>query len=103
VTASLSSPGVVFGQALRGLLGALTGASIGALLSGWLDARMAAAASGAAGLTLAGLGLVAPLALPLGLLLWLLRLLLLGGQAWSPVQFWSFLEAQRGPCASPGW
>ena len=98
--ASTSSPS--FGQAVRGFAGALAGASLAAVLSGWLDARMAASVSEASGLTLACCGLAAPLALPIGLALGGFRWLFMGGAAWSPLRFWSFLDAQRGP-ARAAW
>ncbi len=78
-----------------GLFGAVAGASLGAFLSGVLDARAASNASGTGGLLPACVGLAAPLALPVGLAVCAFRLLFLRGQAWSFGRFWSFLDAQR--------
>ena len=82
--------------AAGGLLGAAAGASLGAVASSWLDARAAESASGSGGLWLACWGLLAPLALPVGLAIFGVRLAFLNCAAWSPLRFWSFLEAQRG-------
>jgi arylsulfatase A-like enzyme len=82
--------------AVGGLFGALAGASLGALGSGWLDARSAHSASGTEGLVLACLGLAAPPAVPVGLAMWAFRAVFLGGQAWSPSRFWAFLGERRG-------
>ncbi len=78
-----------------GLFGAVAGASLGAFLSGVLDARAASNASGTGGLLPACVGLAAPLALPVGLAVCAFRLLFLRGRAWSLGRFWSFLDAQR--------
>jgi len=82
--------------ALGGLFGAVAGASLGGLFTGWLDARAAESASGTSGLVWACLGLAAPLALPVALAVWGLRLIFLGAEAWSPRQFWSRLAARQG-------
>jgi choline-sulfatase len=79
-----------------GLVGALSGAALGALGSGWLDARSAESASGTGGLVPACLGLAAPLAVPVGLAIGAFRMVFLGGEAWSPRRFWTFLGQQRG-------
>ena len=88
--------GSALAGALAGLCGALAGAAVGALGAGCLDARAATSASGASGLLAACLGLAAPLALPVGLAMWIFRLVFLRAQAWSPSRFWSWLEQQRG-------
>lgn len=73
VTGSLS-------RSVRGLLGAAAGASVAALGSAALDARAASAGAGE-GLWQACAGLIAPVALPVGALVWALRLLFLGGES----------------------
>lgn len=93
---------MAFRAALGGLFGAIAGASLGALLSGLLDARAAESASGTGGLALACMGLAAPLALPVGLAVWALRVLFLRAEAWSPRRFWSYLDAQQG-AARAAW
>lgn len=85
-------------RVLRGLLGALAGAACGALVASLLDAR-SASADGAGdlwGSWQASAGLLAPLALPLGLAAWGLRCVFLTGDAWSPRTFARDLEAERG-------
>jgi choline-sulfatase len=86
----------------RGLLGALAGASLGALLSGFIDARAATGASGVSGLLPACLGLAAPLALPVGLGVWGLRVVFSSAEAWSPWRCWLALEQQPG-AARAAW
>ena len=87
-----SSP---FARGLGGLVGAVAGASLGALLSGAIDARSAISASGVSGLLPACLGLAAPLGLPVGLGMWGFRVVFLSAEAWSPRRFWSALDEQR--------
>ena len=73
----------------------MAGASLGALVSGGLDARAAESASGTSGLLPACLGLAAPLAVPVGVAMWGFRLVFLNGEAWSLSRFWSFLDDRR--------
>lgn len=91
-----SPPALSFRAAIGGLFGAVAGASLAGLLSGWLDARAAESASGTSGLVLACLGLAAPLALPVALAVWTLRVTFLRAEAWSPRRFWSQLAARQG-------
>jgi arylsulfatase A-like enzyme len=86
---------VAVARALRGLLGATLGASFGAALSSLLDAR-AAASAGGPGLWLSCWGLLAPLALPIAVAIWALRLLFLDGEGWSPLGGLRRLAELRG-------
>jgi arylsulfatase A-like enzyme len=82
-------------RALRGLLGAAVGATLGALVSSLLDAG-AAATPGAPGLWLACWGLVAPLAVPVAFGVWALRVLFFDGEAWAPLGLLRRLDALSG-------
>jgi choline-sulfatase len=75
---------------LRGLLAALAGASLGAGLAACLDAR----AAGVGWLT--NMGLLAPLAVPVGLAAWALRAAFWSGQGLSLVRFDRWLAARQG-------
>jgi choline-sulfatase len=80
----------------RGLLGAVAGAMLGAGASGVLDAVLAAAGSGGSAPLSACVGLVAPLAVVLALLVWVGRLVFSGGEALKPQAWWSTLPHEAG-------
>ncbi len=81
----------------RGLLGAGTGALLGAAVSSFIDARLATSVSGVSGFFGACLGLIAPLALVVAAGAWVFRLTFLSAQAFDLVAFWRALEETRGP------
>jgi choline-sulfatase len=75
-----------------GLCGALAGAGGGALLAALLDSR----AAGAPELLWPSLGLIAPLALTVSALVWVLRLVFLGGEAVSVARFARYVRQREG-------
>jgi choline-sulfatase len=81
---------------LRGLLGAVAGASLTALLCAALDAHAAAAAADGEPLWQALVGLLAPLALPIASGVWALRVTFLDGESLSPRRLLGSLAERRG-------
>lgn len=69
---------------------------LGAVASGLLDARLAAAGSGGNAPLAACIGLVAPLAIVLALLVWVGRLVFTDGEALRPQALWSTLPHKAG-------
>lgn len=97
MTASGSGSWQKFGlNAASGLVASLAGAVLGALGSALVDAHSAAAANGGASPRAACAGLAVALALPVGAAVWGLRLVWLGGEAWSPLALGRRLRELRG-------